>query len=201
MLGNLDFDTNGGNYVLKGAELQLNARVAHGLSIAGAAAWNSSRLVSVPPLIGGNGQPIDLTPYGTPSNPSGSPFGAIGSPLAQSPPFEGNIRVRYDLTVNGYQAFCQIAGTHQDHSFSSTNSLQTDLQGHSINYELPPFSTLDASVGVSKDAWSVQAYGQNLTDTLGQLTANYTEWYKAVTTTRPRTLGLRLTYKFARPNP
>jgi len=197
LLGDLDFVTNGGDYVVKGAELQLVARVTHGLTIAGAAAWNSSNLVSTPALFSGNGQPIDLKPYGTPSNPTGSPFGAIGSPLAQSPPFEGNIRVRYDFAINAYEAFWQIAGTHQDHSFATTNSLQTDLQGNSINYDLPAFSTVDASVGISKDAWAVQAYGQNVTDTRGQMSANYTEWYKAVTTNRPRTLGLKFSYRFA----
>jgi iron complex outermembrane receptor protein len=197
LLGDLDFVTNGANYVVKGAELQIMARATHALSFAGSAAWNSSKLVSVPPLYDGNGQPINLAPYGTPANPNGSPFGAIGSPLAQSPPFEGNLRVRYDFSVNDYQAFWQIAGTHQDRSFATTNSLQTDFQGNTINYVLPAYSTLDASLGVGKDAWAVQAYGQNLTDTQGELSANYSQWYKAVTVTRPRVLGIRFSYKFA----
>jgi outer membrane receptor protein involved in Fe transport len=196
LLGNLDFVTNGANYVVKGAEIQFVARVTHGLSVAGSAAWNSSNLVSVPPLLNQLGQAINLAQFGTPSNPSGSPFGAVGSPLAQSPPFEGNIRVRYEFLVNEYEAFLQVAGTHQDHSFATTNSLQTDLQGNSINYELPAFSTLDASFGFSKDAWAVQAYGRNLTDTRGELSANYSQWYKAVTVEVPRTLGLTFSYKF-----
>jgi iron complex outermembrane recepter protein len=196
LLGNLDFVTNGANYVVNGAELQFTARATHALSFAGSAAWNSSKLVSVPPLISGTGQVIDLSPYGTPSNPTGSPFGAVGSPLAQSPPFEGNIRVRYEFEVNDYQAFVQVSGTHQDRSFATTNSLQTDLQGNTINYVLPAFSTMDASLGFSKDAWAVQAYGQNLTDTQGEVTANYSQWYKAVTVTRPRVLGVRFSFKF-----
>jgi iron complex outermembrane recepter protein len=199
LLGNLDFDTNGANYVVKGLELQFQARATHALSFAGSAAWNQSRLVSVPLLYSGTGQPINLTPYGTPANPSGSPFGAIGSPLAQSPPFEGNLRVRYDFSVGEYAAFCQVSGTHQDHSYATTNSLQTDLQGNTINYNLPAFSTLDAAIGVAKDAWAVQAYGQNLTDTLGELSANYSQWYKAVSTTRPRVVGVRFSYKFNTP--
>jgi outer membrane receptor protein involved in Fe transport len=196
LLGDLDFVTNGGNYVVKGGELQFTARITHELSIAGAGAWNSSSLVSTPPLYNGSGQPINLTPYGSPANPTGSPFGAIGSPLAQSPPFEANLRLRYDFRFDDYDAFWQLAGTHQDHSFATTNSLQTDLQGNSINYELPAFSTLDAAVGMSRAAWAVQAYGQNLSDTRGQLSANYAQWYKAVTVNRPRTLGLRFTYRF-----
>jgi outer membrane receptor protein involved in Fe transport len=196
LLGELDFIANGANYVVKGAEIQFVARVTRGLTVTGSAAWNSSSLVSVPPLINGNGQPINLTPYGNPANPSGSPFGAVGSPLAQSPPFEGNIRIRYDFFIRDYEAFWQIAGTHQDHSFATTDSLLTDLQGHTINYDLPAFSTADASCGFSKDAWAVQFYGQNLTDTRGQLSANYSQEYKAVTVNRPRTLGVTFSYKF-----
>jgi outer membrane receptor protein involved in Fe transport len=42
----------------------------------------------------------------------------------------------------------------------------------------------------------MQVYGENLTDTRAQLYANYTEWYKAVTVSRPRTIGFRFSYKF-----
>jgi iron complex outermembrane receptor protein len=41
LLGNLDFDTNGANYVVKGAELQFQARATHALSFAGSAARGS----------------------------------------------------------------------------------------------------------------------------------------------------------------
>jgi hypothetical protein len=43
----------------------------------------------------------------------------------------------------------------------------------------------------------VQVYGENLTDTRAQLYATYAEWYKGVTVSRPRALGLRFTYKFS----
>lgn len=43
----------------------------------------------------------------------------------------------------------------------------------------------------------MQAYGENLTDTRAQLYANYTEWYKTITVRRPRTIGLRFSYKFS----
>jgi len=42
----------------------------------------------------------------------------------------------------------------------------------------------------------VQLYAENLTDTRAQLYANYSEWYKAVTVSRPRTIGLHFSYQF-----
>ena len=126
-----------------------------------------------------------------------NPGGALGSPLAGAPPFQGNIRARYEIPFNGYHAFAQVGAVHQLHSLATTDRLSVDLQGNSIAYDLPAFTTYDAALGVGKGAWLVQAYGENLTDTRAQLYANYTEWYKAVTVSRPRTIGFRFSYKFS----
>ena len=42
----------------------------------------------------------------------------------------------------------------------------------------------------------MQFYGANLTDTRAELCANYWQYYKGITVSRPRTIGLRLSYKF-----
>lgn len=47
-----------------------------------------------------------------------------------------------------------------------------------------------------KDAWTVQAYCDNLTDVQGDLYSFYTLFVKANTISRPRTAGLRFSYKF-----
>ena len=78
-----------------------------------------------------------------------------------------------------------------------TDQLSLDLQGNSIAYDLPAFTTYDAALGIGKDAWLVQVYGENLTDTRAQLYANYAQWYKAITVSRPRTIGLHFSYKFS----
>lgn len=39
-----------------------------------------------------------------------------------------------------------------------------------------------------------QVFGENLTDTRAQVYANYWQWYKAITVSHPRTLGLRVSY-------
>jgi outer membrane receptor protein involved in Fe transport len=43
----------------------------------------------------------------------------------------------------------------------------------------------------------VQAYGQNLGDKRAELYSDARQWYKAVTIDRPRTVGVRFSYKFA----
>jgi len=129
--------------------------------------------------------------------PLANPGGALGSPLASSPPFQGNIRARYDYPFNSYDAFVQVGAVHQAHSFATADRLTLDLQGNSIAYDLPSWTTYDAAFGIGKDAWIVQVYGENLTDERAELYANYRQWYKAVTTNRPRTIGLRFSYKFS----
>ena len=185
VFGNLVFTTNGPNYRVRGVETEFVARVTSGLTLTTSAAWNSSSLVNEPGLIGTNGQPLPENPYG-----------AKGTPLAMAPPFQGNIRARYEVPFGDYTAFVQVAGTHQAHSYATTDRFSRDLQGNSIAYDQPGFSTMDASTGISKDAWSVQLYGQNLTDTRANLYSSYGQYVKSVLINRPRTLGLRFSYKF-----
>jgi iron complex outermembrane recepter protein len=113
------------------------------------------------------------------------------------PPFQGNIRARYEFPFNGYDAFAQIDAVHQSHSLATTDQLSLDQQGNSIAYDLPAFTTYDGALGFGKNAWLVQVYGENLTDTRAELYTNHTEFYKAITVSRPRTIGLRFSYKFS----
>ena len=194
--GNLTFTANGGDYRVRGIETSIVARVTTGLTVNAGFAWNRSELTQGAILLDNNGNPIDFSKYSVGGVPLVNPAGTIGSPLAGSPPFQGNLRVRYDFPLGEYEAFCQLAGIHQAHSFASTDQLTKDLQGNSIAYDQPGFTTYDASVGVSKDAWLVTLYGQNLTDVRADLYTNYRQWYKAETVNRPRTLGLNISYKF-----
>ena len=190
--GNLTFTTNGPNYRVKGIETELVVRVMQGLTVTGSASWNSSELVNTPHLVDKKGNPITIA----------NPYGTQGSPLAQSPPFQGNLRVRYEIAFNGYETFAQLAATHRAHSYASTDQLSHELStvvgqvGPSIAYNQPGFTTLDASTGVSKDSWDVQFYGTNLTDKRADLYTNYNQWIRMTTVNRPRTIGLRVSYRF-----
>jgi iron complex outermembrane recepter protein len=179
--GNLSFVTNGPNYRVRGVETEVVGRVTHGLTVTGSASWNSSNLTNAPFLISTTGQPIVIPGIG-------SPFGTTGTPLAQSPPFQASLRARYEFEFGDYKAFAQIGGTHQAHSYSATGNIQT--------YEQASFTTYDASLGVAKDAWSAQLYGQNLTNSRANLFENGNQFVTAETINRPRTAGVKFSYKF-----
>jgi outer membrane receptor protein involved in Fe transport len=177
--GNVSFLVNGPSYRVRGAETEVIAQPVHGLSIVAAAAWNSGSLTSAPFLYDTTGKPITSIQ---------NPFGAPGSPPSQSPPFSGNVRVRYELALGNYRAFGQVAATHQAHSYSAT--------GNATTFDQPGFSTYDAALGIGKDAWLVQFVGQNLTDTQANLYENNSQAVNAIIVNRPRTAGVRFSYKF-----
>jgi iron complex outermembrane receptor protein len=184
--GDLSLITNGPNYRVRGAEMSVVGRVVRGLTVTASASVNQSEVVKNLSLVTTSGQPITGT----------NPFGNLGTPLAQSPPFQGNVRARYDFPVGSYDAFWQIGAQHQGGSYASTNALETTLQGQTQRFYDPGFSTWNAAAGFAKGQWSAQLYGDNLSNRLGELSSSYSEYVKAVTIVRPRTYGLRFSYKF-----
>jgi iron complex outermembrane recepter protein len=192
---------NGGNYRVRGLETFARAR-ASALTLEAGVAWNHSELVKEAPFFWADGTPINFSLLQTSATGPklANPAGTLGSSLAGDPTFQGNFRARYEFALNDHRAFAQIGVVHQSESLSTTDRLTLDLQKQSVAYELPSFTTYEAALGVGKDRWLMQAYGENLSDTRAQLFANYSLGYKAVTVNRPRTLGLRLTYNFASNN-
>ena len=95
---------NGGNYRVRGVETSGVARVTTGLTIEASAAWNHSELVKQAPFLWRDGTPIDFNslPISSEGQKLSNPGGALGSPLAGAPPFQGNIRARYEFPFNGY---------------------------------------------------------------------------------------------------
>jgi iron complex outermembrane receptor protein len=188
---------NGGNYRVRGLETFARAR-ASALTIEVGVAWNHSELVKEASFFWADGTPINFSLLQTSATGPklANPAGTLGSSLAGDPTFQGNFRARYEFDLNDCRAFAQIGVVHQSDSLSTTDRLTLDLQGKSVAYELPSFTTYDAALGVGKGGWTLQAYGENLTDTRAEAFANYSLGYKAVTVNRPRTIGLRMTYSF-----
>lgn len=177
--GNVSFIVNGPSYRVRGVETEISALPWRGLMISAAAAWNSGSLRSSPLLYDTLGRPITSIP---------DPFGLPGSPPSQSPPFSGNLRVRYDFALDDYLAFWQIDGVHQAHSYSAT--------GNTTTFNQPGFSTYDVAIGVGKNRWVAQLYAQNLTNTRANLYENNSQAINAITVSRPRIAGVKFSYKF-----
>jgi iron complex outermembrane receptor protein len=179
-------------------ESSVVASVATGLSVVAGASWNHSELVKETPFLWRDGTPIDFGVLQTSDKQKlSNPSGPLGSSLAGAPSFQANIRARYEFAFDGYDAFAQVGAMRQSHSHSTTDRLSLDVQGNSVAYDLPAFTAYDGALGVGKNAWLLQVSGENLTDTRAQLYANYAQWYKAITVSRPRTVGLRFSYKFS----
>jgi iron complex outermembrane recepter protein len=178
-LGNLAFAANGPSYRIKGIAPSLIGRLPGGFSFQVAAAWNQSEQTNSPFLVSTTGKNITNFP---------NPYGPLGSPTSYSPPFKISGRIRYDWIVNDYAWFAQVTGDHQAHMVTAT--------GFVVGYDIPPYSTYGASFGVAKGDWTVQAYGQNISNNLAPVSINAGQFVQAQVPLRPRVLGLRVTYGF-----
>lgn len=205
VLGNVGFGTNGPDYRVRGVETSFIAVLAQGLTAQGAASWNSSEQTNSPYLIANNpallSDPATKGEYGQPILSVQNPYGAPGSPSANSPPLQFNLRVRYQWVMNSYNAFVQVGTTHTSHSYTQSSnspalSAGSNVSTTLIRFENPPYTQYDASIGVAKDAWSVEGYAQNLTNVVTSVFTSTTQFVPAETITRPRVLGVRFGFKF-----
>jgi iron complex outermembrane recepter protein len=184
-LGNLQIATNGGNYQVRGGELQIVARITDGLSIQSSSSYNHSKQTNSPFLV--NNNPLSPT-FGQAITSILNPFGAVGSPLANSPELQWNVRIRDEIPFLEYKAFWQMGAQHIGSSLSATGNVQAFRQ--------EAYTTYDAAIGISKDAWNVQLFGQNLTSVNASMYTNATEFVETETVVRPRVAGIKVGYKF-----
>ena len=185
VLGPTVYTTNGPNYRVRGVELQLSARLGYGITVTGSSAWNSGEQVNSPSLINNNPQSAG---FGKPITTIANVYGTVGSPLAASPPFQMNLRIRDDFPLGSYRAFWQLAGFHTAHQYSSASTLQ--------QFDQEGYTTYDASAGVAKDAWTVTFFGQNLTNVNASTFTTDSLSIRTEMPTRPRIAGLTFSYKF-----
>jgi iron complex outermembrane recepter protein len=205
---NLAFGTNGQDFRIRGVETSIVALVVPGLTVQGAASWNSSVQTNSPALIDTNPGSVNFgkaitekcNSKGLDCTPISNLFGPPGDPSANSPPLQFNLRARYDWTLNTYNAFVQVGGQHTGHSYTQSGN-DPALSASGINttllrFENPAYSTFDASCGVAKDAWTVHVFAQNLTNKETSLFTNTAQFAVAQTALRPRILGVKFGYKF-----
>jgi len=63
-------------------------------------------------------------------------------------------------------------------------------------YTIPAYTTYDAAVGVSKDTWTVQLTGSNLTNAYGPTNISSAQFIRSEIPMRPRVLIAELTCRF-----
>jgi len=209
LVGNIFYNTNGQNFLIKGIETSLVGRVTNQLTLQGAASWNQSRQTNSPALIDNNpasnnfGKPITQACDATGANCTAvsNPYGPVGSPSANAPPIQFSLRARYEWSIDGYSPYMQVGATHNGHSFTQAGSNPTIAQAGAITtgrlrFENPAYTTYDASFGVAKDAWNVNVYGENLSNSNVSTFVSTDQFIVAQTPLRPRVLGVSFGYKF-----
>jgi iron complex outermembrane recepter protein len=183
--GNLTFVTNGPTYRVRGGELQAITRVTEGLTVQGSASYNRSTQQNSPFLI--NNNPASPN-FGKPITSIPNVFGLQGSPLGQSPLFQGNMRARYEFPLGEYKAFGQVGGQYISSSQSSVGTVD--------NYYQSAYATFDASAGIAKDAWNVQFFAQNIGNKNASTYTSTAQFIETQTVLRPRIAGIKFGYKF-----
>jgi iron complex outermembrane receptor protein len=207
--GNIFFDTNGQNFLIKGIETSVVARVVTGFTVQGAASWNQSRQTNSPALIDENpasnnfGKAITqvCSTTGTNCSPITNPYGPIGAPSANAPPLQFSARARYEWNISGYAPYIQFGATHNGHSFTQAGANPTFGPGETVTnsrgrFELPAYTVYDASLGVAKDAWWVNVYGNNLSNSNASVFISTDQFIVQQTPLRPRVIGATVGYNF-----
>jgi outer membrane receptor protein involved in Fe transport len=209
VVGNIFFNTNGQNFLVKGLESSLVARVVTGLTLQGSASWNQSRQTNSPILLDNVpgtpnfGKPITFAcnAFGTSCGAVTNPFGPVGAPSADAPPIQFSLRARYEWLIGSYLPYVQFDATHSGHSFTQAGSNPTIAEAGAVStgrlrFENPAYTTYDAALGVGKDAWTVNLYGQNLSNSNASTFVSTDQFIVAQTPLRPRVLGVSFGYKF-----
>jgi outer membrane receptor protein involved in Fe transport len=216
LVGNIFYNTNGQNFEIKGVETQLAAQVTDGLTVQGAAAWNSSEQTNSPALLVNNpaapnyGKPITnacnlflitCVTTQTPGSDIPNPFGAKGSPTANAPPVQFSLHARYEWHIGGYVPYIQAGAFHTAHSFTQAGANPNFQLGGAVStsrgrFENPAYTTYDAAVGVSKDAWRFSLTCENLSNSNASTFISSQQFITAQTPLRPRVITGTFGYTF-----
>ncbi|MFC6632992.1 TonB-dependent receptor [Microbulbifer taiwanensis] len=155
---------------IRGIEADVTWLPTDNLQMIGALSYNDTEITRVP------GSAVNVAPE--------------GSELALSPPLQFNLRARYDWTLAGYDAFWQAGLQYSDEAWSSIVVQPND------RFEQDAYTTVDASFGLREMHWGAELYAENLTDERAELFINTLDNTKRITTNRPRTFGVKVTYDF-----
>jgi len=168
-ISNLTFIDNVSDAEINGVEIDAAWLPTDNLSLFANLSFNDTELTDVPANIVG--------------------LESEGSPLALAPELQYVLRGRYDWALSENSgAFAQLVYQYTDDQISSI------VSGASFNMD--SYSTWDATLGYSRDNWTITLFGENLSDERADLFISNEDDIVKTTPNRPRTYGLRLSYRY-----
>lgn len=216
--GNTTFGVQGPDYRIKGVELQVVWRATDGLTLQGSLSHNNASETNSPCIqsVGGAGAPNGIAGNPTPAGsciaqvwnsilqqnvPVLNPLGAVGATPAFSPTIQYNVHARYDWEMNDYRMFFTVGASHTGEMNNEPSSFTPAVPGTVptttwLLYNQPGYTVYDAELGISKDNWRVELYGQNLGNSDASLFTSSAQFIESQVPLRPRVLGLSIGMKF-----
>ena len=165
---------NGGDAEIKGMEGDITWAATDNLTIYAAGSFNDTELTRVDPafalVVQDEGRELPLTPES-----------------------QYTIRGKYEWETAEGNMYYQLG---MKHASKALNSI-VDTTDEPNTYQ-KAYTVLDTSLGMKniKDNWGMEFYIKNLTDERAQLHINRQDFFERVTTNRPRTMGVRVSYDF-----
>ncbi|MEM1197119.1 MAG: TonB-dependent receptor [Pseudomonadota bacterium] len=112
-----------------------------------------------------------------------------GSDLAYAPPFQGNLRARYEWDLSDtLEAYIQPQVTYSDSKFTDVVEIN--------KLELDSYTVFDLAVGVKADQWRVEIFGENLSDERAEISGTFGNDRPRVVVNRPLTVGVRVGFDY-----
>ncbi|MFT5611424.1 MAG: iron complex outermembrane receptor protein [Polaribacter sp.] len=167
-ISNLAFINNTADSEIKGIEFDSAWQATDNFTLFTNFSYNDTELTRVPANI------VSIAPE--------------GSALALAPEVQVVVRGRYEWDMRGGNAFTQAAYAYTDDTVSSINVGALE--------PLDSYSTVDLAAGYAKDNWSATLFVENATDELAEIFISNEDDILKTTPNRPRTVGLRFSYKF-----
>lgn len=167
----LTFIENAADSRIFGVETDVSWRATDNLTLFGAVSYNDTELTSTDALA------IELAPE--------------GSKLPLVPDWQLSLRGRYETSVASEWAdYAHIRGGLQ-YASSSFSSLVAEERVKQDSYAIG-----DIAAGLTRGNWSAELYINNIWDERADLFINNQDNLDRITTNRPRTIGVRATYRF-----
>jgi outer membrane receptor protein involved in Fe transport len=164
----ITFTTNAADAEIQGFEGDLTWQPSDQLTLSAAWSLNDTEMVRVPVGVS------DIAPE--------------GSRLALAPDVQYHLSARYNWQAGEFDPYAQLVYAYTGDQYSSIVVDNRFLQDS--------YNTLDAAFGFHSDNWSFEVFGENLTDERAELFINSLDTDLRITTNRPRTLGIKISYDY-----